>query len=154
MSKYSIFSAYGIEAEYRFSNYSVFAQYGRADMVGDVGDTAFDGDFMRVGFNAKIDRLDFVMDYESGRSDDIFEDSGDWGEYRTFGVELDYQVTDRVSAYVAYTDMDFDANDEDFGTDQFVSLGVRVAFGEKGRRTNLTTTYMPGLAAAWAENLD
>ena len=51
--------------------------------------------------------------------------------------------------------MDIIANTEDSGFDDFYSIGIRIPLGpEPGKRNNLTTSYRPGLAAAWASTLD
>ncbi len=146
---------YGLEGEYDLGNMAVFGQFGRADMVGDAGDTQFVGSFARVGVSATIDKLTLTADFEKGNSPDIFEDSGDYGDYRAIGVVVDYQVTDRVIATMSYENMDIIANTEDNGTDEYYALGIRIPFGAgTGKRNNLTTTYRPGLASAWAEALD
>ena len=145
---------YGIEGEYTMSNLSFFGQIGRADMVGEVDDTEFVGQFVRLGMSAVVDKMTFTVDLEQGRSAN-FEDLEDPGEYRAFGFAVDYQVSDRVIATVAYEGMDAIAFDEQTGADDYFSVGVRIPLGANtGKRNNLTTTYRPGLAAAWAEALD
>lgn len=146
---------YGLEGQFETGPLTLFGQIGRADMVGDPGDTAFDGRFARIGASVAVDRIGMTFDYETGRSSDIFEDDGDAGEYTAAGFALDYAVTERVIATVGYTRMDITANTEDSGYDEFYSVGVRIPLGSNdGRRNLLTTTYRPGLAAAWAETLD
>jgi len=146
---------YGIEGQYDLGNVSLFGQYGRADMVGDGTDTAFTGNFGRIGISATVDKFTLTADFEKGRSPDVFEDSSGWGEYRAIGVAVDYKITDRLIASVSYENMDITANDEDNGTDEYYAIGLRIPFGAStGKRNNLTTTYRPGLAAAWAETLD
>lgn len=149
---------YGIEALYEMGNVTTFGQLGYADMVGDGTDTAFTGTFARVGVAAEIDRLTFIAEFEGGRSNDVFEDDGDWGEYSSLGVTMEYDISDRVIGTFGYDMMRITANDEDHGTDEYISLGIRIPFGgnseSRAPRNLLTTTYRPGLAAAWAENLD
>lgn len=146
---------YGLEGQYDLENVSFFAQAGRADMVGDDGDTEFVGRFARIGVSATVDRLTLTADFEKGNSPDNFEDSGDYGDYRAVGFAVDYRVTDRVIASISYENMDIIANTEDNGTDEFYAVGIRIPFGKAdAQRNHLTTTYRPGLAAAWAEALD
>lgn len=143
----------GIETEVTFGNTAFFAQFGTAEMVGDVGDTAFDGQFQRVGVAHDFDSFSVIADYERGRSDDIFEDRFDWGEYNAFGLTVEAPVTDWAYGYVTISHAGFIANTEDEGSEDRIEVGLRMNFGEQ-KRTNLTTTYNPGLAAAWAETLD
>lgn len=145
---------YGIEGQYDMGNVSVFGQIGRAKMVGHAGDSAFIGGFGKIGVSATVDKLVLTAEYEKGRSSNIFEDNTDWGTYGAIGVSVDYQVTDRVIATVGYQKMDITANTEDTGYDEFYSVGIRIPLGTSSKRNNLTTSYRPGLAAAWAENLD
>lgn len=146
---------YGIEGQYEMGAVSLFAQIGRADMVGDEGDVAFIGGFQRFGVSANVDKFTLTADFEQGHSPDIFEDDTDYGDYRALGVAVDYQVTDRVIGTVSYRTMDIIANTEDSGFDNFYAIGVRIPLGAAtGKRNNLTTSYYPGLAAAWASTLD
>jgi len=146
---------YGIEAEYEVSsNVRLFAQLGDADMVGDQGDTAFKGQFVRAGLSATQGKLTVATDFEYGRSDNIFEDNGDWGEYTAFGINAEYQFKPRLIGTFGLSRMDITANTEDKGDETLISIGVKVPFGANYKRNNLTTTYRPGLAAAWAETLD
>lgn len=146
---------YGLEGQYDLGTVSFFAQLGRAEMIGDVDDVAFIGGFQRIGVSANIDKVTLTADLEQGRSDNIFEDDGDYGEYRSLGVVVDYQFSDRVIGTLSYENMDVLANTEDNGYDNFYGIGVRIPLGTAtGKRNNLTTSYKPGLAAAWASNLD
>lgn len=146
---------YGIEGQYEMGNATLFAQLGRADMVGDEGDVAFIGDFQRIGASVAVDKLTLTADFEQGHSSDIFEDDGDYGDYRALGVAVDYQISERVIGTLSYRNMDVIANTEDNGYDNFYAIGIRVPLGAAtGKRNNLTTSYYPGLAAAWASNLD
>lgn len=144
---------YGIEAEAMLGNTSVFAQIGSAEMIGDGTDTAFDGRFYRVGAAHDFNHFTVVGDFEWGTSPDVFEDSGDWGEYTSFGVTFETPITDAVYGYLALNRTEITANDEDMARETRVELGVRFNYGPR-TRTNLTTSYNPGLAAAWAETLD
>lgn len=146
---------WGIEGQYVFDNATFFAQYGDAEMIGDLGDNEFNGRFMRFGTSVTMDKLTLTAEFERGKSPDVFEDGGDWGEYRSFGVTADYQVTNRIIATASFESMDITANSEDNGIDDFYAVGIRVPLGDNdGKRNNLTTSYRPGLAAAWASNLD
>lgn len=146
---------YGLEGEYTMGSVAFFGQVGKADMVGEEGDTQFVGRFARIGVSASVDKFTFTADFEKGHSPDIFEDSGDYGDYRAIGVAMDYRISDRVIASFSYENMDIIANTEDNGTDEFYAIGIRIPFGAStGKRNNLTTSYRPGLAAAWAEALD
>ncbi len=146
---------YGIEGQYDMGAVSFFAQLGRADMVGDEGDVAFIGGFQRIGVSTTIDKLTLTADLEQGRSKNIFEDEGDWGKYRTLGVDVDYQFSDRIIGTLSYETMDIIANTEDSGFDDNYGIGIRIPLGTStGKRNNLTTSYGPGLAAAWASTLD
>ncbi len=144
----------GIEGQYVFENATLFAQYGDAEMIGDLGDNEFNGRFMRFGTSVTMNQLTVTADIERGKSPDVFEDGGDWGEYRSFGITADYQVTERVIATASFESMTITANSEDNGVDDFFALGIRIPLGENAKRNNLTTSYRPGLAAAWASNLD
>lgn len=147
---------YGIEGQYEMGSATLFAQIGRADMVGDEDDNAFTGGFQRIGVSMSVDQLTLTADLEQGRSPDVFEDGGgDWGEYRALGVAVDYQFSERVIGTMSYRNMDVVANTEDNGFDDFYAIGIRIPLGAAtGKRNNLTTSYYPGLAAAWAATLD
>lgn len=146
---------YGIEGQYELGAATLFAQLGRADMVGDEGDVAFTGSFRRIGVSTTIDKLTLTADLERGHSPDIFENDGDYGDYQALGVAVDYQFSDRVIGTLSYRNMDVVANTEDNGFDDFYAIGVRIPLGAStGKRNNLTTSYYPGLAAAWASSLD
>jgi hypothetical protein len=146
---------YGIEGQYVMGGMTVFAQIGRAKMIGFPDDQAFIGRFERIGVSASVDKLTLTADLEKGSSNDIFEDNGDYGDYRSLGVVVDYQFTDRVIGTVSYETMDIVANTEDSGFDDFYGIGIRIPLGAStGKRNNLTTTYKPGLAAGWAAVLD
>jgi hypothetical protein len=147
---------YGVEGQYDMGGVSFFAQLGRAEMIGDLGDNEFTGTFQRIGASATVDKLTITADLEQGGSPDVFEDCcGNWGHYRSLGVTFDYQVSERLIATVSYETMSIQANTEDNGYDEFFGVGVRVPLGAStGKRNNLTTSYSPGLAAAWASNLD
>ncbi len=148
-------SLYGIEGEYSMGAVSVFAQVGRAKMIGDPGDSEFSGSFSKIGIAATVDRFVISAEFEKGNSPLIFEDDGDSGDYRAISVGVDYQITDRVIGTLTYETMDIIANTEDSGLDEFFGIGIRIPFGATGaKRNNLTTSYRPGLAAAWAETLD
>lgn len=148
-------SVYGVEGQYEMGAVSLFAQLGRADMVGDPGDVAFIGNFARIGASATIDKLTLTADLEKGHSSNIFEDGGDYGDYRALGVAVDYRFSDRVIGTLSYETMDIIANTEDSGFDDFYGIGIRIPLGAStGDRNNLTTSYRPGLAAAWASALD
>lgn len=146
---------YGIEGQYELGSATLFAQLGRADMVGDEGDVAFIGSFQRFGVSTTVDKLTLTADFEQGHSPNIFEDDTDYGDYRALSVAVDYQFMDRVIGTASYRTMDIIANTEDSGFDDFYSIGVRIPLGAAtGKRNNLTTSYYPGLAAAWASTLD
>lgn len=146
---------YGIEGQYDMGAVTLFAQIGRADMVGDEDDVAFIGGFQRIGISANVDQFTLTADLEQGNSPDIFEDDGDEGDYRVLGVAVDYKFSDRVIGTLSYRTMDIIANTEDSGFDDYYAIGVRIPLGAStGERNNLTTSYYPGLAAAWATTLD
>lgn len=146
---------YGIEGQYEMGGATLFAQLGRADMVGEEGDVAFIGGFQRIGISTTIDQLTLTADVEQGKSSNIFEDDGDYGDYRALGLAVDYQFSPRVIGTVSYRKMDVVANTEDSAIDDFYGIGIRIPLGATaGKRNNLTTSYYPGLAAAWAANLD
>ena len=148
-------SLYGVEAEYSMGAISVFGQLGRAKMIGDAGDTEFTGKFGKIGIAATLDRFVISADFEQGNSPLNFEDAGDEGDYRVLGLAIDYQITDRVIGTLSYEKMEIIANTEDSGSDEFFGIGIRIPLGATGaKRNNLTTSYRPGLAAAWAETLD
>jgi hypothetical protein len=146
---------YGLEAEYRFSAVgAVFAQLGDAEMIGEAGDTAFDGRYYRVGGSYSFGKFGVAVDYERGTSKEIFEDEGDEGDYRAYSIEGSYDFGNNLTATLGYQTADYRAYTEEDGSESTVSLGLAIAFGDRSDRHNLTTSYQPGLAAAWAETLD
>lgn len=146
---------YGLEGQYHIGSTTLFAQLGRAEMVGDEDDVAFIGTFQRIGALMSVDKFTLTADIENGRSPNIFEDDGDYGNYPTVGVSVDYQFSDRFIGILSYRNMDVVANTEDNGFDDFYGVGMRIPLGATaGKRNNLATSYSPGLAAAWASNLD
>lgn len=146
---------YGVEVEVDLNDQiTVYSQLGRADMVGDGSDTAFIGNFTKVGGTYSAGDWSFGASYERGRSDNVFEDSGDWGEYRTLTIGGEYQFHPRLIATATCETAKFVANTEDAASEDIFSIGIRVPFGTQTKKTNLTTSYNPGLAAAWAEALD
>lgn len=146
---------YGVEGTYALSGtMTLFAQLGRAKMVGDPDDVAFDGTFGRAGLQASFDRVTLILDYEAGRSSDIFEDSGDWGEYAALGLAAEYRFKPDLIGTLDIARTTFTANTEDDGSETTVAIGLRVPFGQAPSRNLLTTSYRPGLAAAWASTLD
>ncbi len=136
------------------SGVSLFGQLGRANMVGDAGDTAFIGNFARFGADYDAGNgFGFTVAAEFGRSPNIFEDSGDWGEYRLATVEGRLERGNVI--YSIGGEMgQFTANTEDFATSNRLFLKATIPFGPKPKRNLLKTPYGPGLAAAWAETLD
>jgi hypothetical protein len=147
---------FGVEGQYDLGAISVFGQIGRAELRGDdFNDNGFIGNFQRLGMSATLDKLTLTASVEQGRSPGLFEDGGDWGEYRVFSLGADYQITERLIGTVGYRTMDITANTEDSGYDDAFAVGIRIPLGASaGKRNNLTTSYYPGLAAAWAATLD
>jgi len=149
---------YGIEGHFRLPNQTTtfFGQIGKAEMIGDGTDTAFDGTFVRVGMTQQLnEKLNLMIDLEYGRSPDVFEDNNDWGEYQAVGIKAAYTFRPRLIGEAGVDFMHITANSEDNGKDYRAFVGVRIPFGADGTaRSPLTTTYKPGLAAAWAETLD
>ncbi|QMU59582.1 MAG: hypothetical protein GKR98_16170 [Boseongicola sp.] len=146
---------YGIEASQDLSFGSIFGQVGQAKMIGDGTDTAFDGLFFRVGVNANLgNQINLITGYERGSSPGIFEDEGDSGSYERFDLTAEYPFGDRVIGQVGFQMTDFQANTEDLGSETTIRVGLRIPLGKTSRRNDLKTTYLPGLAAAWAEVLD
>ena len=148
---------WGVEGQFSPAgngNLSVFGQIGRADMVGDTGDTAFIGSFARLGLDIDTGNgFGFTIAAEGGFSPDIFEDAGDWGKYRLVTLEGRYQAGNLV--YSIGGEMgQFTANTEDFATTNRLFARVSIPFGPAPKRNLLKTPYGPGLAAAWAETLD
>ena len=147
-------SLFGLEAEKALSFGSVFGQLGQANMVGEESDTAFDGVFFRVGATVDAGQFDLVAAYERGTSPSIFEDEDDSGTYSVFEFGVEYPLSNRFVGTLGVEMVEFQANTEDLGSETTIKLGLRVPLGSDARRNNLKTTYMPGLAAAWAETLD
>lgn len=148
---------FGIEAAYDVSETIVaYGHVGDAEMDVDGGDTAFDGMFWRLGAAVEVnDRMDASIEFEGGESDDIFEDPGDSGDYFVVTLAGEYQLSERLIGTVSLSRMSIHANDEESGKDTQIMVGLRVPFGAAQReRGNLSTSYRPGLAAAWAEALD
>lgn len=145
---------YGLETELTLGNTAIFLQFGEAEMVGDEGDTAFDGRFYRLGVAHDFDAFSVIADYEAGNSPDIFEDEGDEGDYNVFTITFERQVGELGYAYASLEQSAFIANTEDEGSETSMAVGFRMNIGQDQARTNLTTSYNPGLAAAWAETLD
>ena len=144
----------GVEAVHEMQLGRLFAQYGDAEMVGDTGDTAFDGNYYRVGMDFDLRRGDLLFSYERGTSDAIFEDPGDYGSYERIEIIYEYPFSDRLVGVMGADLVYVDANIEDASAETNWSIGLRMPFGEQKRRNLLRTPYMPGLAAAWAETLD
>lgn len=147
---------YGVEARYAPSSIAgltVFGQVGHADMVGESGDTAFNGNFYRVGAQAASGAYAFMLAYEHGRSSNIFEDLGDWGEYDLVTAEGRYKAGRFIYAVGAEHGV-FTANTEDNGSSTRLYAKIIIPFGEAPKANLLKTPYGPGLAAAWAEVLD
>jgi len=149
---------YGIEGHFKLANGTTgfFGQLGWADMAGDDDDTGFKGTFLRLGMTQAVnDKLDLMIDLEYGRSSDLFEDSDDWGEYQSVGVKAAYAFQPRLIGEAGIDLMHITANSEDTGNDYRAYVGLRIPFGADGAQSSpLTTSYKPGLAAAWAETLD
>jgi hypothetical protein len=148
---------FGIEAAYALSDTILaYGHVGQAKMVVEAGDVAFDGTFWRIGAEVAInERIDGRLEFEGGESPDIFEDGGDSGDYFVVTLAGEYAFSERLIGTVSVSRMEITANSEDAGRDTQVMLGLRVPFGREGRdRGNLSTSYRPGLAAAWAAALD
>lgn len=149
---------YGIEGYFKIANSGtgLFAQLGKADLAGEDDDTGFKGSFVRLGMTQEVsEKLDLTINFEYGFSRDLFEDAGDWGEYQSVGVKAAYAFRPRLIGEVGIDLMQITANTEDTGNDYRAYLGLRIPFGADGAQSSpLTTTYKPGLAAAWAETLD
>ncbi|KPN63278.1 hypothetical protein SAMN04488527_10267 [Aliiroseovarius crassostreae] len=149
---------YGIEGQFELANGTTgfFGQLGRAELAGDDRDTGFEGTFVRLGMTQAItDKLNLMIDLEYGRSSDLFEDEEDWGDYKSVGIKAAYAFQPRLIGEAGIDLMNIAANEEDHGNDYRAYLGVRIPFGAEGAKISpLTTTYKPGLAAAWAEALD
>jgi hypothetical protein len=148
---------FGIEGAYVISDKIVaYGHFGRADMVGNPGDIAFDGFFGRLGVTAELtEKINASLEFEAGSSEKIFEDEGDSGTYFVVTVASEYQISERLIATASFSHMAVRANTEDAGDDTQVMVGLRVPFGAAQReRGNLSTSYRPGLVAAWAETLD
>ena len=145
---------YGLEAEHALSFGTLFGQLGRAEMIGDLGDTAFDGTFYRVGVDIDLGEVRAIAAYEHGTSPGIFEDDGVSGTFKFVDFTLEYPFSSRVVGAVGAQFADFQANTEDLGSETTFKAGIRVPLGNSARRNNLKTPYSPGLAAAWAEVLD
>jgi hypothetical protein len=148
---------FGIEAAYAVSDTIVaYGHIGHAKMVQFPGDVTFDGEFWRIGAKVAVnDRIDATLEFEGGESQDIFEDDGDSGDYFVITMAGEYQLSERLIGTVSLSRMEIAANTEDFGKDTQVMVGLRVPFGAAAKeRGNLSTSYRPGLAAAWAAALD
>jgi hypothetical protein len=148
---------FGIEAAYAVSDTIVaYGHIGHAKMVQFPGDVTFDGEFWRIGAKVAVnDLIDATLEFEGGESKGIFEDDGDSGDYFVITMAGEYQFSERLIGTVSLSRMEIAANSEDFGKDTQVMVGLRVPFGAAGReRGNLSTSYRPGLAAAWAAALD
>lgn len=146
---------YGVEGQFEVTDaMTVYGQVGRAKMVGDPGDTAFIGRFSKLGVNYRLGDMTLLGSYETGYSPDIFEDSGDWGRYRVFSMGAERALGNGLIGTVSLNRSTWVANTEDSGGGNSISVGVRMPLGGATTRNNLTTSYNPGLAAAWAEALD
>ncbi len=145
---------FGLEFQHNASFGNVFGQLGKADMVGDDGDTAFDGSFFRVGIEMGLAGGIAIASYEKGSSPSIFEDEDDSGTYDRIDLIYERQLSSRVYGSLGVEFTDIQANTEDSASETTYRIGVRVPIGSEPKRNNLKTTYMPGLAAAWAETLD
>ncbi|MDD8023306.1 MAG: hypothetical protein PHX82_09390, partial [Paracoccaceae bacterium] len=117
-------------------------------------DTAFKCRFVKLGMSLQLDRLLMRLEGEWGRSPNIFEDDGDWGEYTKIGLGGEYALRPNLFATAQISHMEITANSEDDGEDNSIQLGLKMSFGKPAKANNLRTPYTPGLAAAWAEVLD
>lgn len=148
---------WGVEGKFEpasMSGVTFFGQLGRAIMVGDPGDVAFIGTFARLGTDVAVGNdFGLMVSAEFGRSPNIFEDSGDWGEYRLVTIEGRYQPSNIIYS-VGGEIGQFIANTEDSAVSNRLFAKVTIPFGPKPKRNLLKTPYGPGLAAAWAYVLD
>lgn len=145
---------FGVEATHKMSFGKIFGQIGRAKMTGEAGDTAFDGEFLRFGVDVDLARGDILASYERGKSGGIFEDLGDSGSYERIEILYEYPINERLIGVIGTDVIHIKANIEDASAVSNWTFGLRLPIGENRRRNPLRTTYMPGLAAAWAETLD
>jgi hypothetical protein len=156
LNAYSSGTLYGAEGAFvAGEGVAFFGQIGRANMVGDPGDVAFQGGFYRLGVTVDLsEKASITVDMESGKSPNIFEDDGDEGDYKALTVSGSYAFTPSLIGTMSYSQMDITANTEDSGNDDMISVGLSIPFGTRSARQKLTTPYRPGLAAAWAATLD
>ena len=143
-----------VELEHAASFGKTFGQLGQADMIGQVGDTGFDGHFFRIGVEIGFGPGAAIASYEYGSSPGIFEDLNDPGSYSRIDMAYEFPVAERAIISVGAAFSEFRANSEDVGTETNFRVGLRIPLGRETARNNLQTTYMPALAAAWAETLD
>lgn len=159
-------TTYGVEAQYTFGQFSLFGQFGRANIRTDEDDSGFSGYFGRGGVNYQFsDALLVQLEAGRGHANKGFEDSGDWGTYTTWGAKAVYKVTDAFSvpvfATASYEGGYYKANTEDTGHEHIVRLGVAVPLGVTGAGPSLravanplATATTPYRAASWGETLD
>ncbi|MCP4122542.1 MAG: hypothetical protein GY751_12385 [Bacteroidetes bacterium] len=147
----------GVELEYEASqNVNLFAQLGAVSAIGDEDDNEFKGPNARVGASAQFtDRFGAAINFEMARSNKCFEDcGGDWGRYKSLGVEVNYKLTDHFDLFAAYEKQDITANDEDDAETSNIFLGIRMPFGGAKGRNNLETPMGAFNAAGWMHPLD
>lgn len=145
---------YGLEVQHEAGFGNVFGQIGQADMVGDGTDTAFDGTFFMIGAEIPFAGGSAIARLERGTSPSVFEDEDDSGTYERIDLVYERQFGSRVYGSLGAEFTEFAANTEDSANETTFRVGLRIPLGSDAKRNNLKTTYMPGLAAAWAETLD
>ena len=149
---------YGIEADLAVnSTVNVFGQLGYvSEAIDDADDNEFDGYAVRFGASKQFtDQLSASIDYERAKSSTCFEDCGnDWGEYRSFGIDVTYVINDDLHLIAGYENQKITANTEDDGSAKNFTIGIRVPFGGSNGRNNLATPIGGFHAAGWMSPLD
>ncbi len=146
----------GVEASRRVGPGTAFAQVGYTSLIGDPNDNELVGIISRVGYSFDIgERIGVLLEAEYGSSGDCFVDCGNQpGEYWSTGVTLDYQLSDRLSAYVQYQYLHIhDFDDPDTGVESNIMAGVSMSFGA-GKDNLLSTPMGAYQAAGWMRPLD
>lgn len=155
---------YGVEGLYSGDKFTVLGQIGYSDLSFFDNDTAFQGVFGRtvVSYFA-TENLMYQGDLSFGRSNDGYEDDGDWGEAWNFAATVKGKVSDTAPlyAFATFSYGDYQANTEDDGSEKSLMVGLSYAFGNGNASlkaseaaTPYSTPMLPGRATSWAEALD
>jgi hypothetical protein len=154
-------SIYGVEGTFNVGQTMFLGQVGHANIQPSPGDEAFIGWIARVGaLHSMSPDKAVLVDLGFGHSPNIFEDSGDWGTYFSWGVKFVKHVPQFQNMFLtlAYDGMSVTANTEDSGIEHSIRVGLAIPLGGATTAAEvarpLATPMGPFRAAGWAGTLD